>query len=141
MGRCNAKTTKGLRCRNSCTNKLDTCYIHSDECSICFHRLGSGNQPSKLVCGHLFHEDCISRWLDINGKCPICRYPSRPPVVTVYDNSNVVVPTDRIVIMLRSIYRSGQLHTNRVVVTVDDDVLRINSYDSGQLMGSEPFFL
>ena len=30
--------------------------------------IGSGN-----VCNHVFHEECISRWLLVRDGCPICR--------------------------------------------------------------------
>lgn len=27
----------------------------------------------KLRCNHVFHPECIYKWLDINKRCPMCR--------------------------------------------------------------------
>lgn len=44
------------------------------QCSIC---LGSAaaNVVRTGVCGHLFHKDCLHRWLliDAGHRCPMCR--------------------------------------------------------------------
>ena len=44
------------------------------KCSICMMDYKKGNTVSKLKCGHFFHKDCITQWLDeYNYKCPVCR--------------------------------------------------------------------
>ena len=42
-----------------------------DDCCIC---LDQPVDPVMLKCGHYFHHDCVTRWID-EGKntCPICR--------------------------------------------------------------------
>lgn len=44
------------------------------ECSIC---MDSGDDAAKFVefptCKHLYHEDCIVRWLKKKSTCPMCR--------------------------------------------------------------------
>ena len=41
-------------------------------CSICQDSINL--TASILKCGHVFHENCIDRWVDSDGKnCPICR--------------------------------------------------------------------
>jgi hypothetical protein len=40
-------------------------------CSIC-HELMIANICS-VKCGHMFHPDCISRWIDSTPKCPLCK--------------------------------------------------------------------
>ncbi|VDL60861.1 unnamed protein product [Hymenolepis diminuta] len=44
-------------------------------CPICQERLNSsyGVNISSLPCGHVFHEDCIRRWLKCRPSCPHCR--------------------------------------------------------------------
>lgn len=45
-----------------------------DICSIC---LVSYDHPydivSVLKCGHVFHTDCVSSWLNQRDTCPLCR--------------------------------------------------------------------
>ena len=68
--------------------------MYGEECNICLSQfqvgdraawslgdgvvLGGGNNDtsvdgSKAVCKHVFHEECITRWLLVRDKCPICR--------------------------------------------------------------------
>ncbi|GFS30805.1 hypothetical protein TNIN_498261 [Trichonephila inaurata madagascariensis] len=41
----------------------------SETCSICLEE-----KPTKsLDCGHVFHLECIRKWLAVNAHCPYCR--------------------------------------------------------------------
>ena len=46
-----------------------------DDCIICLEPLK--NNIAKLSCGHKYHFDCISEWInkkkDLRKICPICR--------------------------------------------------------------------
>uniref|UniRef100_A0A803N674 RING-type domain-containing protein n=2 Tax=Chenopodium quinoa TaxID=63459 RepID=A0A803N674_CHEQI len=42
-------------------------------CSICLDNLSSENAISLSRCNHVFHRDCIFRWLPGKHKCPYCR--------------------------------------------------------------------
>nr|CDS33414.2 traf interacting protein [Hymenolepis microstoma] len=44
-------------------------------CPICQEKLNSsyGVNISALPCGHVFHDDCIRRWLNYRPSCPHCR--------------------------------------------------------------------
>ena len=42
-------------------------------CVICLEPFVS--QARGIRCGHVFHEACISAWLDVNETCPTCRCP------------------------------------------------------------------
>jgi transcription termination factor 2 len=46
--------------------------IFGIECSICLDDVGS-RAACNLVCGHLFHNDCINYWRNANDTCPMCR--------------------------------------------------------------------
>ena len=49
--------------------------IGYDECPICLDDLPSNGENKKLICGHVFHKNCINRWLDVSSICPLCRKP------------------------------------------------------------------
>ena len=59
-------------------NKLDVRKWNDsniNECLICFQNFNSDEEVVVLPCDdkHLFHADCLKRWLRINNSCPICR--------------------------------------------------------------------
>ena len=39
-------------------------------CIICLEEI---KQAKKLKCGHIFHLNCLRRWLETNVQCPTCR--------------------------------------------------------------------
>ncbi|CAK8986416.1 unnamed protein product [Durusdinium trenchii] len=51
----------------------------SAECAICLANLEVGALVSSLPCSHLFHFECIARWMlqgasmRCSGSCPLCR--------------------------------------------------------------------
>ncbi|OMJ28200.1 E3 ubiquitin-protein ligase [Smittium culicis] len=59
--------------------KLERIKISSDnldpkkECGICMDEYVESDTAIVLECHHEFHEDCILKWLRVNGTCPICR--------------------------------------------------------------------
>ena len=49
-----------------------------EACSICLEPMDEGENTKETVpCRHVFHEDCITRWLEFNDarSCPNCRDP------------------------------------------------------------------
>ncbi|CAL0305700.1 unnamed protein product [Lupinus luteus] len=42
-------------------------------CCICLAKYGNNDQLRELPCSHLFHKDCIDKWLKINALCPLCK--------------------------------------------------------------------
>ena len=44
----------------------------TDECTICL--LNYNEETKKATeCHHIFHQECIDRWLQTNNSCPLCR--------------------------------------------------------------------
>jgi len=50
----------------------DINYIDKD-CCICYEKLIDNVKLPFKNCFHSFHENCITRWLNHNNNCPICR--------------------------------------------------------------------
>ncbi|KAH7723884.1 ring finger-H2 protein [Aphelenchoides avenae] len=44
-----------------------------ERCTVCLTDFETGDELRTLSCSHLFHVDCIDRWLQYNKKCPVCR--------------------------------------------------------------------
>ncbi|XP_067949814.1 E3 ubiquitin-protein ligase Arkadia-like [Watersipora subatra] len=44
-----------------------------DKCTICISEYKTGEHVRRLPCLHLFHRDCVDRWLNSNKRCPMCR--------------------------------------------------------------------
>ena len=56
--------------------RLTQNHVHEDgllQCDICKDPKDVGDEASILSCGHRFDARCISRWLESNDSCPICR--------------------------------------------------------------------
>lgn len=45
-----------------------------EDCSICQNIFDTGEILSSLKCEHIFHKQCIYRWLNKSLSCPLCRY-------------------------------------------------------------------
>ncbi|KAG5569668.1 hypothetical protein H5410_059434 [Solanum commersonii] len=48
--------------------------ILDDHCVICFEEPGKEGEVMCTPCSHVFHEDCIAKWLEHGNSCPICRH-------------------------------------------------------------------
>ena len=55
-------------------NRLTRTTGTNRECSIC---LSIGLDGIKLHCGHVFHAECITKWLRCKVECPNCRRSAR----------------------------------------------------------------
>tara|TARA_B100001094_G_scaffold319286_1_gene363911 strand:+ start:9478 stop:10035 length:558 start_codon:yes stop_codon:yes gene_type:complete len=45
----------------------------SEQCPICLENFEEGMTIVETQCNHKFHNACISRWLQNNTSCPVCR--------------------------------------------------------------------
>ena len=42
-------------------------------CTVCLDHFASGRDVSAVQCGHVFHVDCLSRWMEDHIRCPQCQ--------------------------------------------------------------------
>ncbi|KAI3857768.1 hypothetical protein MKX03_023991 [Papaver bracteatum] len=42
-------------------------------CSICLDKYAENEELRELPCSHLFHADCVDKWLKMNAACPLCK--------------------------------------------------------------------
>lgn len=45
-----------------------------DSCTVCQCDIDEGDCVKKLVCGDLFHDECVNGWLVDHSVCPNCRH-------------------------------------------------------------------
>ncbi|CAN6247976.1 unnamed protein product [Urochloa humidicola] len=46
----------------------------ADECRVCLSRIRASEATRRLPCRHVFHRDCVDRWLvSCKRTCPLCR--------------------------------------------------------------------
>ena len=43
------------------------------DCIICMEKFEENELVKQLLCGHVFHSDCIDKWLEKEKKCPFCK--------------------------------------------------------------------
>ena len=57
-------------------NKNSKLKLNSNKsfCSICQDNIIYFSICREMTCGHIFHHECIDKWLEKNKKCPICRF-------------------------------------------------------------------
>jgi hypothetical protein len=43
------------------------------ECTICLLEYKEETK-TETKCHHIFHQECLDRWLETNNSCPLCRH-------------------------------------------------------------------
>ncbi|KAM7269065.1 hypothetical protein ACFE04_024562 [Oxalis oulophora] len=46
----------------------------SESCVVCLEEISSGKEATLLDCLHIYHPQCIIKWLKENSVCPLCRH-------------------------------------------------------------------
>lgn len=48
-----------------------------ESCAVCLSEIEEGNEIREIRCGHLFHKDCLDKWIKAGSRrnltCPLCR--------------------------------------------------------------------
>lgn len=57
--------------------------FRDEQCVVCLNPMSLMDE-AVLVCGHVYHEQCIRNWLERSGKCPHCS--TRAHIVSVRKN-------------------------------------------------------
>lgn len=53
--------------------KNDKGKLEAPTCCICLGVLKVKDNVSRLSCKHLFHYDCLKKWVEVKEECPFCR--------------------------------------------------------------------
>ncbi|KAK4373228.1 hypothetical protein RND71_008612 [Anisodus tanguticus] len=46
----------------------------NDKCMVCLDEIGEETEVLCLPCSHMFHAECITKWLEKSHYCPLCRF-------------------------------------------------------------------
>ncbi|KVI01234.1 E3 ubiquitin-protein ligase RING1-like [Cynara cardunculus var. scolymus] len=54
---------------------MPTVVVTSGVCTVCMEGFDSSSCTSgkQAPCGHIYHFDCITKWLSLHNSCPLCR--------------------------------------------------------------------
>ncbi|URE29356.1 RING [Musa troglodytarum] len=52
--------------------------FRESSCMICFEGFEVGMEVTRMPCMHVFHGDCLTRWLERSRLCPLCRHQLLP---------------------------------------------------------------
>ena len=84
------------------------------DCPICLNTVNKTQQHT-LSCGHVFHTECISKWVKDNMNCPMCRKVSRIENLIYYpkdDTNREYYLDDKITTKIRNIEFGGLVFNN-----------------------------
>ena len=48
--------------------------LKEDKCPICLQKYKGADIIKEFPCKHIFHKNCIFKWLKKSNKCPLCKY-------------------------------------------------------------------
>ncbi|CAH2069915.1 unnamed protein product [Thlaspi arvense] len=89
----NVKVNVDRWVRIGCCNNVVGCQVPARRvnrtetemnCPICLTDLSSAVSRMELRCSHVFHRDCLMKWLKKNPSCPICRTKTLGETVYLY---------------------------------------------------------
>ncbi|CAL0323125.1 unnamed protein product [Lupinus luteus] len=55
------------------TEKERVITVEDAVCCICLAKYENNDELRELSCSHLFHKECVDKWLKINASCPLCK--------------------------------------------------------------------
>ena len=48
--------------------------IKEDKCAICLQKYKGVDIIKEFPCKHIFHKNCILKWIENSNICPLCKY-------------------------------------------------------------------
>ncbi|XP_026442211.1 peroxisome biogenesis factor 10-like [Papaver somniferum] len=67
-------------CKNSTTDENQSENKRDQMCAICWEDMEVGGTTTIKKCSHKFHYSCISKWMNKQNTCPLCRLYSDFPL-------------------------------------------------------------
>jgi E3 ubiquitin-protein ligase RNF115/126 len=48
--------------------------LEAPMCTVCCENIQLDTKGMFMPCGHVYHPDCLTPWLETNNSCPVCRF-------------------------------------------------------------------
>lgn len=68
------KSLKKFQMNQEFCKKDEKGTLEFPSCSVCLTEIQEKVETILIPCGHMFHEPCITKWLEMHNTCPVCRY-------------------------------------------------------------------
>lgn len=89
------RSTKAMAVKAEDLEDDDSEFDDETTCTICFAPLDDGDRVGALACDHIFHVECLKRWLVRRNTCPLCQMQNAAtPRYTPRVQETDVTPTD-----------------------------------------------
>ncbi|KAK8941510.1 hypothetical protein KSP40_PGU021657 [Platanthera guangdongensis] len=53
---------------------VEVTVVIDEVCAVCLEEMVAGVEVVWTPCEHLFHGECLRRWFERAGSCPLCRF-------------------------------------------------------------------
>ena len=60
--------------------------LMEEKCVICFENFKRVDIIKELPCKHIYHKDCILKWLKDSNICPLCKYDLTKDIIEYEDD-------------------------------------------------------
>jgi len=73
--------------------EMDDEMEHGVRCAICLMRLEEGDVVGDIPCRHVFHKDCLKRWLKRANRCPLCQQSDIATLRSYHQPMHSIIPS------------------------------------------------
>ncbi|NP_001148030.2 uncharacterized protein LOC100281639 [Zea mays] len=101
-----------IKARSEATQAGEDSGCPADECRVCLSKIRLGEATRRLPCRHVFHRDCVDRWLSsCKRTCPLCRVyvadGNKQPVAAKHTSREAQALADDLVIWFSTVLVPG----------------------------------
>jgi E3 ubiquitin-protein ligase RNF115/126 len=60
--------------KKHCKKQQGGTKLEPPTCTVCCDPIAVDSKGMFMPCGHVYHPDCLTPWLENNNSCPVCRF-------------------------------------------------------------------
>jgi ankyrin repeat protein len=103
----------------------------NNDCCICLNGLIS-NDMMITKCNHHIHKSCLTKWLNINCSCPMCRTNLNPNDYDIIIKKNIKVidiPDNNGITPLMIACKNNNINTVKVLLKLGANITLVDNYN------------